>query len=134
MRGPLARNEGKLRMTYSRAWSVLGVLLLAGCGEDVNCLQGVFAAVSVHALSALDATPLLGARGEVSDGTYRDSLLEVGQGYYEGASGRAGMYAVHLELAGYTPWDTAGVLVQSTPGSCAMVETEQIEAHLRSVN
>ena len=85
-------------MTKSRAWSALAVLLLAGCGEDVNCLQGIFAAVSVHALSAAEAAPLLGVRGVVSDGTYRDSLVEVGQGYYEGASGRAGMYTVHLEL------------------------------------
>lgn len=90
----------------------------------------MFAAVSVNALSAEDATPLLGARGLVSDGTYRDSLLEIGQGIYEGASGRAGLYAVHLELAGYTPWDTAGVLVQSTPCPCAMVETERFEARL----
>src|SRR3954471_19293216 len=117
-------------MTNSRGWSVLAILLLAGCGEDVNCLQGIFAAVSVHVLSAGDGTSLLGAHGVVSEGTYRDSLLEVGEGYYEGASGRAGLYAVHLELAGYTPWDTAGVLVQSTTGPCAMVETEQFEARL----
>ena len=117
-------------MTNSREWSVLGFLLLAGCGEDVNCLQGVFAAVSVHAVSSANATPLLGARGVVSDGTFQDSLLEVGQGYYEGASGRAGVYAVHLELAGYAPWDTASVLVQSTPGPCAMVQTEGLEARL----
>ena len=117
-------------MTNSRAWSVLAALLLAGCGEDVNCLQGIFAAVSVHALAAQDGSPLLGARGAVSDGTYRDSLLAVGEGYYEGASGRAGTYAVHLELAGYAPWDTAGVLVQSSPGPCAMVETERLEARL----
>jgi hypothetical protein len=117
-------------MTKSRAWCALAVLLLAGCGEDVTCLQGIFAAVSVHALSAEDATPLLGGRGVVSDGMYRDSLLEVGQGYYEGAPGRAGIYAVHLELAGYAAWDTAGVLVQSTPGPCAMVETERFEARL----
>jgi hypothetical protein len=117
-------------MTNSRAWSAVAVLLLAGCGEDVACLQGIFAAVSVHALSAEDATPLLGARGVVSDGTYRDSLLEVGQGYYEGAPGRAGTYAVHLEHAGYAAWDTAGVVVQSTPGACPMVETEHLEARL----
>ena len=117
-------------MTNSRGWSVLAVLLLAGCGEEVNCLQGIFAAVSVHALGAEDGTPLLGARGVVREGTYQDSLLEVGQGYYEGASGRAGTYAVRVELAGYAPWDTAEVLVQSTPGPCAMVETEHLEARL----
>jgi hypothetical protein len=117
-------------MTNSRACSALAALLLAGCGEDVNCPQGIFAAVSVHAVNAQDATPLIGARGVVSDGPYRDSLLEVGQGYYEGASGRAGLYAVHLELAGYAAWDTTGVLVQSTPGPCAMVETELLEARL----
>jgi hypothetical protein len=110
--------------------SLSAVLLLAGCGGDINCLQGIFAAVSVHALSARDATLLLGARGVVSDGTYRDSLLEIGQGYYEGASGRAGTYAVRLELAGYAAWDTAGVLVQSSPGPCAMVETARLEARL----
>jgi hypothetical protein len=117
-------------MTNSRGWSALAAFLVAGCGEDVNCLQGIFAAVSVHASSAQDATPLLGARGVVSDAMYQDSLLEVGQGYYEGASGRAGIYAVHLELAGYTAWDTAGVLVESSPGPCPMVETVRLEARL----
>lgn len=119
-------------MTSSSAWPAVAILLLGGCGEDVNCLQGIFAGVSVHAVSAQNGTPLLGVRGVVSDGTYRDSLLEVGQGYYEGAPGRAGMYAVHLELAGYTAWDTAGVLVQSSPGPCSMVVTERFEARLSS--
>jgi hypothetical protein len=117
-------------MINSRAWPALAILLLAGCGEDVNCLQGVFAAVSVHARSAEDPTPLVGARGVVSDGTYRDSLLEVGQGYYEGAPGRPGTYAVHLEHAGYAAWDTGGVFVQATPGACPMIETEQLQARL----
>jgi hypothetical protein len=117
-------------MTNSSVWPAVAILLLGGCGEDVNCLQGIFAGVSVHAVSAQDGTPLLGVRGVVSDGTYRDSLLEVGQGDYEGAPGRPGMYAVHLELAGYAAWDTAGVLVQSSPGPCTMVETERFEARL----
>jgi hypothetical protein len=117
-------------MINSRAWPALAILLLAGCGEDVNCLQGVFAAVSVHALGAEDATPLLGARGAVSDGTYRDSLLEVGQGYYEGAPGRTGTYTVHLEHSGYAAWDTAEVVVQATPGACPMIETERLQARL----
>ena len=117
-------------MTRSCVWAGLSAVLLMACGEDTTCPQGVFPAVSVHALSATTAAPVLDARGEVRDGSFADSLVEVGQGYYDAAPGRAGTYAVHLEHGTYAAWDTSGIVV-SAGGACPdLVETEQIEARL----
>lgn len=120
-------------MPISRAWTVLGLLVVGACGEDVTCPQGVFAAVSVHALSALDGAPVLNARGGVQDGTFADTLAELGQGYYDAAMGRPGTYAVLLEHADHAPWDTTGVMVRATSGECPMIETEQLEARLAPI-
>jgi hypothetical protein len=117
-------------MASSRAWTFLGLFLVGACGEGVTCPQGVFAAVSVHALTALNGTPILNAHGGVRDGGYADSLVELGQGYYDAAMGRPGTYAVHLEHADYAPWDTTGVVVRATSGPCPVIETEQLEARL----
>lgn len=111
-------------------WLALTPLALAACGEDATCPPGGFAAVSVHALSAVDATPVLGARGVVREGGYADSLRELSQGYYEAAQDRPGTYAVHLEHAGFAAWDTSDVVVLSPGGSCPLIETTQVEARL----
>jgi hypothetical protein len=105
-------------------------LILAACGEDATCLPGVLAAVSVHALSAAEATPVLDAHGEVHDGSFTDSLLEVGEGYYEAAPNRPGTYGVHLEADSYTAWDTSGIVVPSQGRGCPLIETTQVEARL----
>jgi hypothetical protein len=94
------------------------------------CLPGALAAVSVHTLSAAEATPVLDARGEVHDGSFTDSLVSVGQGYYEAAPNRPGTYSVHLEAAGYAAWDTSGVSVLSPGRGCPLFETTQVEARL----
>lgn len=117
-------------MASSRAWRVLGPLLVGAYGEDVTCPQSVFAAISVHALTAVGDIPVLNAGGGVRDGTFTDSLVELGQGYYDAAMGRPGTYAVHLEHADYAPWDTTAVVVHATGGPCPLIETEQLEARL----
>jgi hypothetical protein len=69
-------------------------------------------------------------RGEVRDGSFADSLVEVGRGYCDAAPGRAGTYAVHIEHGSYAAWDTSGIVV-SSGGACPdLIETEQIEARL----
>jgi hypothetical protein len=108
-------------------------LLLTACGEDPICLPDALAAVSVHALSAAEATPVLDARGEVHDGRFTDSLVAVGQGYYEAAPNRPGTYVVHLEAAGYAAWDTSGVVVLSPGRGCPLFETTQVEARLMPI-
>jgi hypothetical protein len=111
------------------AWSLLSPLFLGGCGEDAVCLPGV-AAVSVHALSAAAGTPILDAQGEVHDGSFTDSLVPVGQGYYEAAPNRPGTYGVHLEAPSYAAWDTSGIAVLSPGRGCSLFETSQVEARL----
>lgn len=114
-----------------RSCATLGSLLLgAGCDQQVTCPAWSFPAVSVQVSAAGDASPILGARGEVSDGGFRDSLLALGDGYYQAADNRAGTYAVHLESEGFAAWDTTGVTASSVGGACATVETAHIEARL----
>jgi hypothetical protein len=117
-------------MIRACAWSLLTFLFLGGCGEDAVCPPGVLAAVSVHALTAAAGTPLLDARGEVHDGSFTDSLVPVGQGYYEAAPNRPGTYEVHLEAASYAAWDTGGIVVLSPGRGCPLFETSQVEARL----
>jgi len=119
-------------MTRSWLWFALtpGLLLVACDGPQATCLPEGVAAISVHALSATVATPVLDGRGEVRDGSYADSLWEVGQGYYEAAQNRAGRYDVHLEHDNYSDWDTAGVLVHSTGPDCPLFESTTLEARL----
>jgi hypothetical protein len=119
-------------MARSSVWAALSPLLIVACGEDATCLPGAFPAVSVHALSAADATAVLGARGEVRDGSFADSLVEVGQGYYHAAEDRPGTYAVHLEHPSYSAWDTSGVEVLSPGSGCPVLGT-QVEARLAPI-
>ena len=114
-------------------WLALSPFLFAACGEDITCPPGSFAAVSVHALSVADATPVLDARGEVRDGSYADSLRALAQGYYDAAQDRPGTYTVHLEHASYAAWDTSGVVVLSPGGACPLIETTQLEARLAPI-
>ena len=113
-------------------WIALTPLLLAGCddGPSAECLPAGVAAISVHALSAADSTPILDARGEVRDGAYADSLIEAGQGFYEAAQNRPGHYDVHVVHAGYAEWDTTGVVVNSVGDGCPLFESRTVEARL----
>jgi hypothetical protein len=108
-------------------WAALTPLLVVACDDPTICLPEEFAAVIVHALSAADSTPVLNARGEVRDGSFADSLVETGQGYYDAAEGRPGTYAVHLEHPSYTTWDTSGIVVLSYGSACPVLGT-QVEA------
>lgn len=114
--------------------SALGLImltvLLGGCSEGVSCLQGIYPAIGVRVTAVGEAPPVLGAQGEVIDGSYRDSLLESGGGHYY-AGERPGTYAVHLERAGYSAWDTTGIFVFETGGDCSTLVTQQIHARLR---
>ena len=120
-------------MIRACGWAALSLLLLTGCGEDALCLPGALAAVSVHALSAAEGMPVLDARGEVQDGRFTDSLVAVGQGYYEAAPNRPGTYVVHLEAASYAAWDTSNIVVLSPGRGCPLFATTQVEARLMPI-
>jgi hypothetical protein len=109
------------------------IALLSGCSDSFDCLQGAYPAIAVNVTAAGEATPVLGAQGEIIDGSYRDSLFETGQGRYQAGEERPGAYAVHLERAGYAAWDTTGVFVFETGGGCSNVVTQEIHAQLQRV-
>jgi len=114
-----------------RSCLALGSLLFAGsaCSEDVTCPQWAFPAINLLVISAADGSPVLTARGEVRVGSYADSLLENGSGYYS-AGAREGIYTVHVEREGFAPWDTSGIWVRASGGSCSHLVTEEIQGRL----
>ena len=113
-------------------WAALNPFLMAACNDPTICLPEEFAAVTVHALSAEDSTPVLNARGDVRGGSFADSLVEVGQGYHDAAEGRPETYRVHLEHPSYAPWDTSGIVVLSSGEGCPVLGT-QVEARLAPI-
>jgi hypothetical protein len=109
----------------------LGSLLLgSACSEGATCPAWSFPAVSARVRSDADGAPLLGALGEVREGTYRDGLQSFGDGQYVAAYDRGGTYAVHIEAPGFISWDTVGINVEETGGACSTVTTEDISARL----
>jgi hypothetical protein len=119
-------------MAYWRSLLVVPTLLFAaGCSEDIVCPAWSFPAVQVNLESAATGSPIIGASGEVQDGEYRDSLVDLGDGSYTAAENHPGTYSVSVESAGYSPWDTTGVHVEQVGGACPTVETEMLEVRLQ---
>jgi hypothetical protein len=102
-----------------------------GCADSPTCPAWAYPAVQVSLKSAATGSPILGARGEVRDGRYRDSLVDHLDGKYSAAANRAGTYAVHLEREGFAPWDTSGVFVEPVGGACPTVDTERLNARVQ---
>ena len=118
-------------MTRFRGYLAVSALLWGtGCAGDPTCPAWAFPAVLVHLESATTGAPVIGALGEVQEGSYRDSLLDYGDGSYAAAENRSGTYTVHLESPGYSPWDTTGVFVEQVGGACPTVDTEILEVDL----
>jgi hypothetical protein len=85
---------------------------LGGC-TDPGCTTELRFGLAVDVRRAATGESLAGiARGAMTDGAFTDSLQTFPGGVtLVGAGERAGTYAVHLEAAGYQPWDTTGVVV-----------------------
>jgi hypothetical protein len=119
-------------MISRRSVVILPVLLfVTGCADDITCPAWSFPAIQVNLESAATGSGITGAVGEVRDGEYRDSLVDLGDGSYIAAENHAGTYTVNVESPGYSPWDTTGVYVEQIGGSCPTVETEMLEVRLQ---
>ncbi len=111
----------------------LAVVLLAfvtSCGNDgILCPQdGPRPAVSVTLYDRAGDTIIVGGdvRGEIRDGTYRDSLYVMGRnadgepvGYVAGV-GRSGVYLVTVERDGFRPAERRNVVVPDG-GTCGVM-------------
>jgi hypothetical protein len=92
-----------------------------------------------HAGSGLPAW--LDVAGEVIDGPYRDSLIvppiaradSLTPALVIAAVGRPGTYAVHVERPGFAPWDTTGIVVSRSGGSCPQLFTARLVVALEPV-
>jgi hypothetical protein len=98
------------------------LLALGACSSEPNCLQGSEYAVAIDVVAGESGSSLDNVKGEVRAGTYRDSLqaTEI-PGLYYAAENRDGVYAVHVERAGYASWDTTGVEAPRVAGDCGGV-------------
>jgi hypothetical protein len=91
-------------MTCGRGVLVMPMLLFAaGCADDMTCPAWSFPAVQVNLESAATGSPIVGALGEVQDGEYHDSLVDLGNGSYMAAENNPGTYNVNVESPGYSP-------------------------------
>src|ERR671920_684760 len=118
-------------MISPRGLLVLAALVCAtGCADDIVCPAWSFPAVQLNLESAATGSPIVGALGEVQDGEYHDSLVELGDGSYMAAENNPGTYSVKVESPGYSPWDTTGVHVEEVGGACPTVQTEVLEVRL----
>ena len=111
--------------------SDVGLPVLAfttGCYE-IPCNPVPVPAVEVHLESAADGSAIIGALGEVRDGHYRDSFVDLNDGWYMAANDRPGTYVVHMESRGYAPLDTSAH-ASDFGRSCPNIATARIEARL----
>lgn len=99
--------------------------LVAACSEPGECTPSLVFGIQVLVRDGgTDAFVAQPVHGVVRDGAFEDSLRVVSSAGTDsalatvlaGAAERPGTYAVHLESAGYEPWDTANVRV--TKGEC----------------
>jgi hypothetical protein len=99
--------------------------LVAACSEPGGCTPSLVFGIQVLVRDGrTDAFIAQPVHGVVRDGAFEDSLRVVSSAGTDsalatvlaGAAERPGTYSVHLESAGYEPWDTANVPV--TKGEC----------------
>jgi hypothetical protein len=107
-------------MRSAPGWAlIVGVFAIIGCSEPEGCTLELRYAIEVQVRDATTQGLLASyPYGVVRDGDYQDSLRVAGNpapvpSALVAASERPGVYAVHIEAAGYAPWDTAGVGVPS---------------------
>ena len=86
-------------------------------GDDVppTCNLAAEAAVVVTLLDADQQTPIVGATLVLSEGTYRETMSDFGDGTYAGGFERPGTYRVDASAAGYLPATVTDVLARSLP-------------------
>lgn len=102
-----------------RAAAALLVTLMwvTACSEPGGCTLIFAFGIEVEVRDASTDESIAGrVHGVITDGAFEDSLRVPGGDPTAatallGAGERAGVYAVHLEGAGYEPWDTTNVHV-----------------------
>ena len=118
----------------------LPVVALSACGvvEPYGCTAMLVPGIVVEIHDIATGRPLAaGARGAVQDQDFVDSLVPYGFGdaspesmfSRQAAFERHGTYRVHIEVAGYYPYDTTGVQVRQAR---CHVETAHLKARLTS--
>jgi hypothetical protein len=106
------------RRAFGLAVTVVAAYISGACTENDVCIVIAVPAIKIQVRDAVTDELIAGPiKGTVTDGSFRDSLVVLTDTENDpaaittlgGAYERAGTYAVHLEVAGYQAWDTAGV-------------------------
>ncbi|HKV75862.1 MAG TPA: hypothetical protein VJN95_15185 [Gemmatimonadales bacterium] len=124
----------------TRTWLALlaAIGTAARSSGPVECAPSNDPAVALRPVDAGSSAPLAGlAIGTTGFGGYTDSL-KAGPDIYAGPDSlrgglREGTYSIHVEVAGYAPFDTAGVVVGLTPGACRELVTQRFTARLTAL-
>lgn len=112
--------------------------VVAACSEPGTCMPSLVFGIQVLVRDGTTDAFVTGpVHGAVTDGAFEDSLGVISSAGTDaalptvlaGAAERPGTYAVHVESAGYQPWDTANVRV--TKGECH-VRPASLTARLES--
>ena len=119
-----------------KSYVLLGAIFAStACRESEvagpNCPDIGIAAITVIALDEVNGAPTP-TRGVVivSDGAYADTAVALGTPpRYAAAFNRPGTYTVTVAVAGYRPWQLAGVVVNRA--ACNLVTTVPIAAWLQ---
>lgn len=144
LQGPRVRGACEVRMprlVQRIVLPVMTVCALTGCEESCPtkpCTAGWVPGIWVSVLDAESGAPIAcGAVAWVTDGAYTDTLRtsdctlpdSLRSGGMSGGDDRPGIYDVHVERAGYHPWDRAGVHVIRRRCDCH-VQRVTLEARL----
>ncbi len=124
----------------TRMWLVvLAAIGTAACSSGpVECAPSNDPAVALRPVDAGSSAPLVGlAIGTAGFGGYTDSL-KAGPDIYVGPDSlrggfREGTYTIHVEVTGYAPFDTTGVVVGLTSGQCPVLVTQRFTARLTAL-
>ncbi len=118
---------------------MLAAIGAAACSsEPVECAPSNDPAVALRPVDAGSSAPLAGlAIGTAGFSGYTDSLKAGPDGYVGPDSLRGGFregtYSIHVEVTGYAPFDTAGVVVGLTSGACRALVTQRFTARLTAL-
>lgn len=100
-----------------RGLLAVSLLLVLGCplvhflpGGGIVCTEVFVYGVSLTLTDAAGA-PITGANVTLTDGSFSETMEEIGSGMYVGAGERAGTYDMLIEAEGFTGQTISGITV-----------------------
>jgi hypothetical protein len=115
--------------------SAVALFAAVGCDSGLACIQDDPPALHLTVRDQQTDQLLAGVTGTVtSDGNVRELLCPPGAGAGECSGWAARSSAsIHVERAGYHPWDTTGVSIERTGGGCPRPVLKRLTIELQPI-